>query len=58
MMPDGADLMAMVVRGLSGHGAENGQRKCQGQDGDSQFFHSDAQNHEKLGRSVTRAENL
>jgi hypothetical protein len=54
MMPDGADLMAMVVRGLSGHGAENGQ----GQDGDDQFFHSDAQNHEKLRRSVTRAENL
>jgi hypothetical protein len=58
MMPDGADLMAMVVRGLGGHGAENGQRKGQGQDGDNQFFHSDAQNHEKLGRSVTRAENL
>jgi hypothetical protein len=58
MMPDGADLMAMVVRGLSGHGAENGQRNGQGQDGDNQLFHSDAQNHEELRRSVTRAENL
>jgi hypothetical protein len=48
----------MVVRGLGGHGAENGQRKGQGQDGDNQFFHSDAQNHEKLRGSVTRAENL
>jgi hypothetical protein len=58
MMPDGTDLVAVVVRGLSSHGAEDGQRKSQGQDGDYQFFHRNAQNHEKLRLSVTRAENL
>jgi hypothetical protein len=53
MMPDGADLMAVVMRGLRTHGAEKGQ----GQDGGKQLFHR-AQNHEMLRASVTRAENL
>ena len=44
MMPDGADLVAVVVRGLGSHGAENGQ----GQDGDDQLFHGDVQNHRVL----------
>jgi hypothetical protein len=54
MMPHGADLVAMMVGGLGSHGAEDGQ----GQDGNNQLFHRDAQNHMQLRRSVTRAENL
>ena len=38
MMPDGADLVAVVVRGFGSDGAEN----CQGQDGNNQFFHRNA----------------
>jgi hypothetical protein len=54
VMPHGADLVAMMVGGLGSHGAKNGQ----GQDGNNQFFHRDAQNHQLLRGSLTRAENL
>jgi len=54
MMPHSADLVTMMVRGLGSHGAEDGQ----GQDGNNQLFHRDAQNHMQLRRSLTRDENL
>jgi hypothetical protein len=54
MMPYGADLVAVMVRGLRSHRAEEGQ----GQDGNNQLFHRDAQNHMQLRRTVTRHENL
>jgi hypothetical protein len=54
MMAHSADLVAMMVGGLGGHGAEDGQ----GQDGNNQLFHWDAQNHQMLRATLTRAENL
>jgi hypothetical protein len=54
MMPYGADLVAVMVGGLGGDSAEDGQ----GQDGNNQLFHRDAQNHMQLRRTVTRHENL
>jgi hypothetical protein len=54
MVPHSADLVTMMVGGLGSHGAKNGQ----GQDGNNQFFHRDAQNHQMLRGTLTRAENL
>jgi hypothetical protein len=54
MVPDGADLVAMMVGGLGSYGAEDGQ----GQDGNDQLFHRDAQNHQMLRQSLARPENL